>query len=189
MLKKAVAPLFCAALVVFFGGGIMAGGDDLCDDLVFSSELLEGLCEAICEAAECEIEDDDDSSDDSSEEDCDPPSRHLIDFYNQIKQPGDPDLPCIAPDCPCFTQEEVDSIGGKVGQNIVSCDDETAATPEINVVATGPLGLQLAELNEVDAECRYVDQPAVTRVMPVDPDEASVCRAMILDRIQLGPCP
>jgi len=119
MQKKVLVGFTCLAAAIGPTGVAAADTGDACEDLDFSSGRLAGLCELICESIECQPDMDGDSSgddgsseDDSSGDECDPPSQRLINRYNYLKTPTDPDLPCIIQEasCPCFTQDEVDAI-------------------------------------------------------------------------------
>jgi hypothetical protein len=194
MLKKAMTGIFFVALLGLFGASASADGDDLCDDLVFSSEHLEGLCEAICDAVECEVEDgtsDDDSndgsSDDSSDDDCQPPSPSLIVLYNGLKGPNDPDLPCIAAECPCYDRQQVESIPHG------SC--YSACTTDF-VLPGGEIQNQIVGLTSSDLV--YVIEGATTNfcqlapnaLQEIDAVQATACRAILQDvQFQSGLCP
>jgi hypothetical protein len=86
--------------------------ENVCDDLQAATPGLYGLCVAYCEAQDVEPFDTDGL--DSLEHE--PANPKLLNVYNSKKQEGDPDMPCVKiedpnlPDCPCWSQEELDKI-------------------------------------------------------------------------------
>jgi len=103
-----------AAMLVFVGAAIYAQTPDeetpanegVCDDLMGATPGLYGLCIAFCEAQDC----DPDFSLDDPLENCNPSSEKLLRNYNRKKTELDPDMPCIKEPCPCWTQEELESL-------------------------------------------------------------------------------
>jgi len=190
MLKKTMTAIFFVMLLALFGASASADGDDLCDDLVFSSEYLEGLCEEICDAVECEIDDetsDDDSSDDSSDDGCQPPSPALIDQYNGLKGPNDPDLPCIEAECPCFTQQQVDDIPP---QGLCYQDCRTDEDLGDGRIQNQIVGFEFATTYVLeDASINYC-QLAGNLLQQITSEQATACRAIIQNtQFQSGLCP
>jgi hypothetical protein len=199
MQKKVLVVFACLATAFGLAGVARADLGDACEDLVFSSERLEGLCELICESIQCQPDMDGDSSgDDGSSEDassgdeCDPPSQFLIDLYNNGKTPDDPDLPCIVLEasCPCFTQEEVDAIpptgncyvqctyenvdaAGDLLTNIIGRFSDEAGNPALEVA-------QVVEQSATAGTCLYQapDLPA-PRFFDIGVEEIDGCKQII----------
>ena len=67
---------------------------------------LYGICVAFCEAQDCDI-----GADGVIPESCRPSSQRLLDVYNKRKSDTDPEIPCrpSAPNCPCWTDDELAS--------------------------------------------------------------------------------
>ncbi len=86
--------------------GLTPANEDICDDLMFVTPGLYGMCVAFCEAQDCDT---DPALDGES---CSAGSERVLERYRELMQPGDPDMPCVAPppSCPCWTQEEIDNL-------------------------------------------------------------------------------
>lgn len=87
---------------------VLPANEGVCDELMWATPGLFGLCVAFCEAQDCEP----DFSQADPFENCKPSSPKLLDLYDKKRQPGDPVMPCIAPapNCPCWTQAELDGL-------------------------------------------------------------------------------
>ena len=84
--------------------GITPAVEDVCDGLIGGTPGLYGLCVAYCEAQDCDSE-----AAHSGQCTRTPPSEPVLRNYNRKMQPGDPPMPCLAPEpspCPCLTEEE-----------------------------------------------------------------------------------
>jgi hypothetical protein len=97
------ALLCCTAVYGQTPDGETPANEGLCDFLWGGTPGLYGLCVAFCEAQDC----DPDFSLEDPYENCLPSSPKLLEIYNQKKQDGDPDMPCVKPECPCWTAEEL----------------------------------------------------------------------------------
>jgi hypothetical protein len=101
-----------AACILLCSGAVLAQGtpdgetpaeESVCDDLVYATPGLYGLCVAFCEAQDCEP----DYNADDPFEHCTPASLKLLDQYNRIKEPTDPSMPCLRVPCPCYDEEDL----------------------------------------------------------------------------------
>jgi len=113
----------------------------VCEGLQSASPGLFGLCVAVCGAHDCEP----DFAQMNPFANCTPADAGLIDIYNDLKQTGDPDMPCVpVGPCPCFTQEQIDNfptpyqqcnidvnIGGDIVTNIIVEQFDTGAQASI----------------------------------------------------------
>lgn len=96
--------------------GLTPAEETICDTLREDgvTKGLYGLCVAFCEAQDLASEQTVLSYEDLVALGVDAPSGRILANYNKKKQEGDPGMPCIVeePPCPCFTQEELQSIDG-----------------------------------------------------------------------------
>ena len=79
--------------------------EDRCDELMWASPGLYGLCVAFW-AQQCEP----DFSLVDPYEGCKPASRKILELYNKKKGPNDPDMPGTQRPCSCWSQEELDVL-------------------------------------------------------------------------------
>ena len=86
--------------------GLPPANEGVCDELMWATPGLYGLCVAFCEAQDCEA----DFSLTDPFENCGPSAQKLLSIYDKKKQAGDPDMPCIQPACPCWSQAELDGL-------------------------------------------------------------------------------
>ena len=82
--------------------------EGVCDVLIGGTPGLYGLCVAYCEAMDCHLDGD-------GLPQCKNANATILKNYDRKKQPGDPDMPCLLPDCPCFTQEELENLPPPAG--------------------------------------------------------------------------
>lgn len=96
----------------------------VCNDLMNATPGLYGLCIAFCEAQDC-------LPDPNAEDpfgDCPPPSNKLLQNYRKLVEPGDPDMPCVKADCPCWTEDEVAELRGPLTSDYLSCFSDHSST-------------------------------------------------------------
>lgn len=74
----------------------------VCDGLLGGTPALYGLCLAYCEAQGAVPADLTAPGSWLMA-----PSRSILDNYRSRMQPGDPDMPCLQPLCPCWTEDEL----------------------------------------------------------------------------------
>ena len=93
--------------------GVPPANEGVCDELMYATPGLYGLCVAFCEAQDC----------DENFENCNPSSRKLVDIYNKRKRSGDPEMPCLAPppSCPCWTEEQLAGLQFPAAGDQLAC--------------------------------------------------------------------
>ncbi|MBE9556566.1 MAG: hypothetical protein IMF08_06890 [Proteobacteria bacterium] len=84
----------------------------LCDGLADATPGLQGLCVAMCEAQACEAEIHPITGEVEFGPSCEPSAENLLANYNKRAAPVDPPMPCVKVACPCWTQAELEDIGG-----------------------------------------------------------------------------
>lgn len=116
--------LLCVSLAMFaLPAAAQAAGQStpatmgLCDGLADATPGLQGLCVAMCEAQACEAEISADGTVDFGAS-CGPSAPQLLENYNKLANfdnqagPVDPSMPCVKVACPCWTEAELEDIGG-----------------------------------------------------------------------------
>ena len=93
--------------------GITPANEGICDPLTDATPGLYGLCVAMCEAQDCEAELDPNTGEVVYDASCKPSSRQLLGNYNKIAGPSDPRMPCVTVACPCWTEAQLDDVGGR----------------------------------------------------------------------------
>lgn len=111
------AALAASPMIAQTPDGETPANEGVCDDLVFATPGLYGLCIAFCEAQDCEP----DFGLADPFENCKPSSEKLLRNYDRRKQPGDPDMPCVAAGCPCWTQADLDSLRYPGPDDVTTC--------------------------------------------------------------------
>lgn len=144
--------------------------ESVCDALISMTPGLYGLCVAYCEAQDLDA---------FNKE---PPATQILTNYRKKMRTGDPDMPCVQNPCPCWTEEEIQSIDGSLGSASCSISLTWAHIDQSNAT-----NFQYAAVGQDEASltCEYFDDtvdPAVERFMSVTPNEAAVCRAQIVDQ-------
>jgi hypothetical protein len=101
-LPVAVATLLCA-IPVFAQtpDGETPSAETVCDFLKDAQYTpgLYGLCVAFCEAL--------DSDDFEPLGECNVAPMKILENYNKKRGEGDPEMPCLRPECPCFSVEDL----------------------------------------------------------------------------------
>lgn len=160
------ATLSAPAAVASTPDGETPANEGVCDILLGATPGLYGLCNAYCEAQ------------DLDSFDKEPPRTKILDNYRKKMTASDPDMPCVQVPCPCWTVEEIDSIGA---------DGMAAACP------SGTNKLQIidnamrtkfaeADTNANRERCRYIDlnaTPPALRSFGITPEEAQACYAAV----------
>jgi hypothetical protein len=169
--------------------GETPANEGVCDDLMWATPGLYGLCIAFCEAQDCEP----DFSLDNPFENCRPSSERLLRNYDRKKGPGDPDMPCIAPPpfCPCWTEQELADTESP------DCTVFVLANPETGVqepawtlllqeglvgyaAATNDYLLRTEYCPSTGRSCQFsTTDPNIERDLCVSQDEYETCRASI----------
>jgi hypothetical protein len=150
--------------------------EDVCDPLIGLTPGLFGLCLAFCEAQDCEATLDEATGETVFDPICEQSSPKILDDYNRLRTPTDPVLPCltvVAAECPCWNEEELDTIA----------DGETQACGLRSDGAFRLIGFDAATgrnesaiANPSQNRCRYTSQtPAVARQLDVTKGEVAAC--------------
>jgi|GEM_PF-6576976 len=74
--------------------GMTPANENVCNALQSATPGLYGLCVAYCEAQDLDTVDKN------------PPSEKILANYRKKMQSGDPDMPCVAIPCPCWTSAQ-----------------------------------------------------------------------------------
>lgn len=93
--------------------GFTPSREGICDGLADATPGLQGLCVAMCEAQDCDAELDPETGEVVYDPSCSPSSPQLFSNYNKIATPADPPMPCVKVACPCWTEQNLDDVGGK----------------------------------------------------------------------------
>ena len=156
----------------------------VCADLHSATPGLFGLCIAFCEAHGCEP----DFTAADPFANCKPSDPTLLNLYNNLKQPADPDMPCVVIEggCPCFTQEQVDAIPTPYDQCIIDFDLGSGGTElTTNIIHVQGTGAQ-ATLGENSYSCAFgnglVDPPIFVSFQ-TNLSQAEACRQIIVNTI------
>ena len=154
--------------------GVTPANEGVCDVVMGGSPGLYGLCVAYCEAQDL---------DDFEKE---PPRTKILENYVKKQQPGDPDMPCIQPDCPCWNATELASVSdsGSI------CTEFSTTKTQTRSTLSGDFHLADADTNPINntstpARCRYFDNgvgtglPPTVRSQRISIEKATVCLAEI----------
>ena len=193
------AVLFCATAYAKTPDGETPAEESVCGDLKWATPGLYGLCVAFCEAQDCEP----DFTLANPFENCKPASRKLLDNYRKKMQPGDPDMPCVSPGCPCFTVEDLPShlpticyidadIPYILATFVEACDECLGGPPycayhDPYIWAAVYVGMQPPDPWEPPSRssCSYTDG-ASTRFNYTTDEETLACRNIIVNAIESG---
>ena len=152
--------------------------EGVCDDLLYATSGLYGLCIAYCEAQDCDpplIGDDEPPS-------CQASDRKLLDLYNQKKRPADPPMPCVQVTCPCWTLEELESI------NADQCiSRQSIFFFRTRILDFDPIHMaRTLEFPSGSLQCSYFDRrdpdAIIERIFRILPAEQQLCKDQILNR-------
>jgi hypothetical protein len=183
--------LLCAALsmLVLPTAALTQDGETpvnegICDGLESATPGLYGLCVGFCEAQDCKGTFDPNNDEYALDPSCKPSSSKLLENYNKKKQPGEPTMPCInvvQNECPCWTEEELDTIADGI---LTACqaDPNNAAIIGLD---SGTQELEFASasdnfIGEPGPVCQYQSEtPAIIRFVSITPEAFEVCRQSI----------
>lgn len=89
--------------------GITPANEGICDSLQGGTPSLFGLCTAFCEAQDFADPNQPITQEQIDQWEEERGSAKTLTKYNQRKQPGDPDMPCVVVQeaCPCWTEVEL----------------------------------------------------------------------------------
>jgi hypothetical protein len=143
--------------------GETPANEGVCDELQGGTPGLYGLCVAFCEAQDCE----------NPFEECSPGSHRVLDKYNQKKNAGDPDMPCILPtECPCFTQAELEAFPPQASGEYSVCD-----AANTTIVASFNAPTYFAQVS--GDTCRYKADSELRSLNNLTDDEITACSSVI----------
>ena len=151
---------------------ITPANEGICDQLVGSTPGLYGLCVAYCEAQDLDLYVKN------------PPATKILNNYRKKMAQGDPDMPCVQSEsaCPCWTEDELNSIAGSRGPVFCKNFPDWSSIFESDGIAEQSAA---AGQSEVGLICNYVDEtadPAIVRYMEPTPEEALLCATQIDQR-------
>ena len=140
--------------------GETPANEGVCDALQGGTGGLYGLCVAYCEAQDLDTVNKE------------PPSTKILANYRKKMQPGDIDMPCVNPTCPCWSDAELASI------EIAACS-EGAST----IMAVGSAD----ETHEAFADtnrnrCSYIDlnlDPDAVNTQSISAGDAATCYSQV----------
>ena len=180
--------LFFCCLVLAPGVALAAPNGGVCDGLQSATAGLYGLCLAFCEAQNC--------APDITQPDpfagCTPSSERILELYNQLKTPNDPDMPCVEQEsvCPCFSASDLEAIPTPYVQCLIDYDPGSEGGPLVtnvfNAVDPDLTGAQVS-VSEERSFCVYCDPNVVptTCVAPaLDYATGLACQQMLEDFIR-----
>jgi len=202
--------------------GLTPAEETICDPLKQDgvTKGLYGLCVAFCEAQDWASELSTMTPEEVEAMEFDSPSGRILANYNKKKQESDPGMPCIviAPPCPCFSQEELQSIDGfnDVSGYSIKYDErlyvDKIIDPNGGDYITEAYGGMMREYSNLKVDmhaatvnakpgrsyvCSYVDnqkKASVSRSFRTDEGTLSMaeweaCRDMIVAEIDAQPTP
>lgn len=103
-------------------GKTTPASEPMCDTLVDATPGLYGLCVAMCEAQHCVAEYNPFTQQVDFDSSCSPSSDQLLANYMKLADPSkDPPLPpCVQIPCSCWTEAEIDKIGGSQSGSVTN---------------------------------------------------------------------
>ena len=174
-----------ASLAVYAQGtpdGETPANEGVCDELMGGTPGLYGLCVGFCEAQDCEATLNETTGDVTFDAGCKPSSTRLLANYNKRAEPGDPPMPCVnivVDECPCWTEAELDDIGGG-GQDVCRT---TGPNNSSATILAGPDVIVLrneAVVVRNGNNCFYRSRnPVIIRSLEITVDEFILCRESI----------
>lgn len=104
------ALLFCGTAAAQTPAGEPYAEEGVCDDLLWATPGLYGLCVAFCEAQDCQLTINAVSGEViESDPNCMPSSLKLLDVYNRRRSIDDPPMPCVNEvTCPCWSDADTE---------------------------------------------------------------------------------
>jgi len=186
--------LICVALALFaLPAAAEAPGQStpatmgLCDGLADATPGLQGLCTAMCEAQACEAELDPATGEVVFDPSCKPSSPQLLANYNKLAGPSDPRMPCVKVACPCWTEAEIENIGGGMigGRSFDQCFLGDTFSQLMGVSTDGGGSeAAFAQENSSGPLCHSLQtNPSTTRqINDLGTDAYSVCRQSVIDQ-------
>jgi hypothetical protein len=183
--------LSCATVYAQTPDGETPPSEGVCNDLMYATPGLYGLCVAFCEAQDCEP----DFSLANPFESCKPASRKILENYRKKMQPGDPDMPCLRGPCPCWSAAEVPDYLQIIGSGY---REEWRDCPDSDTCYFGSCiwnALIIFRIDTRDLTCYYVNGEiggGESRYYPITPEEHISCVTLLTENAlaiceELGP--
>ncbi len=178
----------CGAASAQTPDGETPANEGVCDELLSATPGLYGLCVAFCEAQDCEpaVRVDDPFAS------CQPSAPRLLEIYNRKKQPDDPNMPCLLPDCPCFALEDIPRwythcwidqiIYGGGGLNTVVWDCPQGCSSATCTLFNG----SYAGVSAFPEKSCYFRNTSVNRFFLTSDAEYHACKTIIVSSIDDG---
>ena len=173
--------------------GMPPANERICDPLKSGgvTPSLYGLCVAYCEALDCDLQQ---VPPGNVTPQCKAPTSKILQRYNAHKTPTDPPMPCIQQQaCPCWTAQEVGSIGLT---NPVSYfpNDFSPFYIRYSLVEFPTSGYQYADVwyfpsQQPAAQCGYVYYDSldptkfIARSQEISLQQADACKAQITQQV------
>jgi hypothetical protein len=178
--------------------GMTPANEGICDDLMYATKGLYGLCIAYCEAQDA-IED---LTDSDALANLPTPHKKILENYDKKRTESDPTMPCVVytNPCPVWTPEELATIGYTTDGSILQVNDwyrssnsyEQLIDQEIGYDSLGNrinIGASVYTTNGVDFTgifLRYDSsdfEGRIYRRLQLTADEYSACKQQIYDHI------
>ena len=175
--------------------GETPANEGVCDGLFGLTPGLYGLCVAFCEAQDAEATFVDPATGEVTFAAGSKPSNpKLLEIYDKKKAVDDPPMPCVnvvANECPCWTEAELDEVGGNTDlpgdmwaqtqspfeQIVLVGADVVTNLPELAVVDVG--NLQFCLLDHIVDNSSGIPQTQ-TRSMNIDALQRDTCRQSLV---------
>lgn len=176
-------PIFFSVVNAQTPDGETPANEGVCDDLIGLTPGLYGLCVAFCEAQDCEAIFDPATGVVTFDESCKPSSPKLLANYNKRMQLGDPTMPCVRDQCPCWSEAELDNMAD--GRTIVC---RTATDPDVAVIYGNDGSTWYTDYLYVmkygdSMACHYVENypKKIDRFLRMNPEEVLSCLMSVAD--------
>lgn len=172
--------------------GVPPANEGVCDVLKAQgvTTKLYGLCVAYCEALDCDLQQLEPAK---IVMQCRAPSSKILQRYNALKTPTDPQMPCVQPQgCPCWTTQEIGAIGLTWYPNSevdFFPNDMSPAYISYSLVEISPDAYQFGTVSywsDTGPECiyAYYDPNSYTvRNQQISLQQADECKAEIMQQI------
>lgn len=182
-------PLFWQSVQAQTPDGETPANEGVCDGLIGMTPGLYGLCVAFCEAQDAEASFDPASMEITFAEGSKPSNPKLLALYDKKRAVGDPPMPCVnvvANECPCWTEAELDEVGGS-GDMCVQTQlpfeqialEGTDVVINYDEIATVDFGaLQFCFLDHIDNSSGTPQSQ--TRFLNIDAPKIDTCRQSLV---------
>ena len=151
----------------------------VCDQLLYSTPGLYGLCVAYCEAQD--LNDIDFNAMNPEKIRKAAPNRNILKNYRKKMLPGDPDMPCLKVPCPCWDESDLENV--TVGNVIepASCSNLVDITAVVIQNTPGSMPGVEGGFAAVNGDlCATRDLPPFG--LQITSEEYDACRSQIVDR-------